>query len=75
MPSKLVLEDVLGEALGDALGGRAEGGVRDLDAVLDEARHGAAAAELAIVGVRCQDEHVVEALDAHGEDSPLVRRS
>src|SRR5665647_847205 len=48
----LVLEDVFREALRDALGGRAEGGVGDLDAVLDEARHGAAAAELAVVGVR-----------------------
>src|SRR5665647_348914 len=47
-----------------------EGGVGDLDAVLDEARHGAAAAELAVVGVRRQDEHVVEAFDAHVRYSP-----
>src|SRR5665647_2681115 len=47
-----------------------DGGVGDLDAVLDEARHGAAAAELAVVGVRRQDEHVVEAFDAHVRYSP-----
>ena len=66
----LVLEDVFREALRDALGGGAEGGVGDLDAVLDEARHGAAAAELAVVGVRRQHEHVVEAFDAHVRYSP-----
>src|SRR5450830_1820571 len=66
----LVLEDVFREALRDALGGGAEGCVGDLDAVLDEARHGAAAAELAVVGVRRQHEHVVEAFDAHVRYSP-----
>jgi len=57
-------------AAGNALGGGAEGGIGDLDAVLDKARHGAAAAELAVVGVRRQDEHIVEAFDAHVRYSP-----
>ena len=46
--------------------GRREGGVGDLTPFSMRRAIGAAAAELAVVGVRGEDEDVLELLDAHG---------
>ena len=65
----LARQDVAREVRRHRLGGGREGGVGDLGARLDEARHGAATTELAVVGVRGQDEHGAEVLDIHVADS------
>ena len=54
-----------GEALGQRAGGDREGHVPHLGAFLDQARHRAAAAELAVVGVRSEHERPLPAA-GHG---------
>ena len=59
----LARERVGRKALGQRLRGDREGDVAHLRAGLDEARHRATAAELAVVGVRSEHERALESLD------------
>ena len=59
----LVPERVGREALGERAGRDRERDVAHLGALLDEPRHRAAAAELAVVGVRREDERALQRAD------------
>jgi len=59
----LARERVGREPLGQRAGGDRERDIADLAAGLDEPRHRPAAAELAVVGVRREDEHLLPGLD------------
>ena len=66
----LAREGVWLEALRERASRDREGDVMHLDPRLHEPRHGAAAAELAVVGVRRKHQHAVPALD----QAPSSRR-